>query len=155
MTPEEVVREFCAAVSKRDEGVLRPLLADDAIYQNVGMEASRGIEAVIENVAGQWAMFPEAYEFDMVNLAVSESVVLTERIDRVGVGGGVPVAPVPVMGRFESRTRRSLPGTTISTPRSSGRCCQANRSTASRHPEPRQNCSDLCSGSVAAGRHSR
>ena len=60
MTPEEVVREFCAAVSKRDEGVLRPLLADDAIYQNVGMEASRGIEAVIENVAGQWAMFPEA-----------------------------------------------------------------------------------------------
>ena len=91
MTPEEVVREFCAAVSKRDEGVLRPLLADDAIYQNVGMEASRGIEAVIENVAGQWAMFPEAYEFDMVNLAVSGSVVLTERIDRVGVGGGVPV----------------------------------------------------------------
>src|SRR6476661_6604434 len=100
MTPEEVVREFCAAVSKRDEGVLRPLLADDAIYQNVG------IEAVIENVAGQWAMFPETYEFDMVNLAVSGSVVLTERIDRVGVGGGVPVAPVPVMGRFEVQNEK-------------------------------------------------
>jgi limonene-1,2-epoxide hydrolase len=101
MTPEEVIREFCAAVSKRDPEVLRPLLDQTAIYQNVGMEASRGIEAVIENVAGQWAMFPEAYEFDIVNLATSGSVVLTERIDRVGLGGGAPVAPVPVMGRFE------------------------------------------------------
>jgi limonene-1,2-epoxide hydrolase len=101
MTPEEVVRQFCASVSKRDPEVLRPLLDESAIYQNVGMEASRGIEAVIENLAGQWAMFPDAYEFDMVNLAVSGSVVLTERTDRVGVGSGVPVAPVPVMGRFE------------------------------------------------------
>jgi limonene-1,2-epoxide hydrolase len=106
MTPEEVVREFCAAVSKRDRDVLRPLLDEDAIYQNVGMEASRGIEAVIENVAGQWAMFPDAYEFDMVNLAVSGSVVLTERTDRVGVGSGVPVAPVPVMGRFEIQNEK-------------------------------------------------
>ena len=85
----------------RDREVLRPLLDQDAIYQNVGMEASRGIEAVIENVAGQWVMSAETYEFEIVNLAISGSVVLTERIDRVGVGGGVPVAPVPVMGRFE------------------------------------------------------
>ena len=47
-----------------------------------------------------------SYEFDMVNLAVSESVVLTERIDRVGGGGGVPVAPVPVMGRFEVQNEK-------------------------------------------------
>jgi limonene-1,2-epoxide hydrolase len=46
-------------------------------------------------------MFPETYEFEIVNLAASGPVVLTERVDRVGAGGGAPVAPVPVMGRFE------------------------------------------------------
>jgi limonene-1,2-epoxide hydrolase len=101
MSPEQVVREFCAAVSKRDPEMLRPLLAPSVIYQNVGMEASDGIDATIENLAGQWAMFPETYEFEIVNLAVSDDVVLTERIDRVGPGSGAPVAPVPLMGRFE------------------------------------------------------
>jgi len=101
MTPEDVVREFCAAVSKRDPELLRPLLAEQVIYQNVGMPASRGIEQTIENLAGQWAMFVEIYEFEIVNLAAAGRVVLTERIDRVGPGGGAPVAPVPLMGRFE------------------------------------------------------
>jgi len=101
MTPEDVVREFCAAVSKRDPAVLRPLLSEDVIYQNVGMQASRGIDATMESMAGQWAMFAETYEFEILNLAVSGSIVLTERIDRVGPGGGVPAAPVPLMGRFE------------------------------------------------------
>jgi limonene-1,2-epoxide hydrolase len=101
MTPEEVVREFCAAVSKRDPEALRPLLGEQVIYQNVGTGTSHGIEETMENMAGQWAMFSEAYEFEIVNLAVSGPVVLTERIDRVGPGGGAPVAPVPLMGRFE------------------------------------------------------
>ena len=106
MTPEETVREFCAAVSKRDPEVLRPLLAPEVVYQNVGMEASRGLEATLENVAGQWAMFAETYEYEIVNIATAGSVVLTERIDRVGPGGGAPVAPVPVMGRFEVRSEK-------------------------------------------------
>jgi limonene-1,2-epoxide hydrolase len=101
MTPEDVVREFCAAVSKRDPELLRPLLAEQVVYQNVGTGTSRGVEQTIENVAAQWAVFPEAYEFEIVNLAASGPVVLTERVDRVGAGGGAPVAPVPVMGRFE------------------------------------------------------
>jgi limonene-1,2-epoxide hydrolase len=100
MSPEQVVREFCAAVSKRDPDVLRPMLAPSVVYQNVGVGRSVGIDAVIENVAGQWAMFAENYEFEIVNLAVSNNIVLTERIDHVGPGGGAPVAPVPLMGRF-------------------------------------------------------
>jgi len=59
MTPEDVVREFCAAVSKRHPDLLRPLLAQDVTYQNIGMQASRGREATVENMAGQWAMFAE------------------------------------------------------------------------------------------------
>jgi limonene-1,2-epoxide hydrolase len=106
MSQEQVVREFCAAVSKRDPEALRPMLAPSVVYQNVGVGRSTGIDAVIENVAGQWAMFAESYEFEIVNLAVSNNVVLTERIDRVGPGGGAPVAPVPLMGRFEVESGR-------------------------------------------------
>ena len=90
----------------RDPETLRPLLAPSVVYQNVGVRTSDGIEATIENVAGQWAMFAESYEFEIVNLAVSNGVVLTERIDRVGPGSGTPVAPVPVMGRFEVESGR-------------------------------------------------
>ena len=106
MSPEQVVREFCAAVSKRDPEALRPLLAPSVVYQNVGVGTSDGIAATIENIAGQWAMFPETYEFEIVNLAVSDNVVLTERIDHVGPGGGAPIAPVPLMGRFEVESGR-------------------------------------------------
>ncbi len=37
--PVDVVREFCALMEKRDAEALRPLLADSAVYQNVGMPA--------------------------------------------------------------------------------------------------------------------
>lgn len=34
--PVDVVREFCALMERRDPDALRPLLADTAVYQNVG-----------------------------------------------------------------------------------------------------------------------
>ena len=49
--PIDVVREFCALMEGRDPDALRPLLADDAIYQNVGMPAFIGVEAIVENMA--------------------------------------------------------------------------------------------------------
>ena len=106
MSAESVVREFCAAVSKRDPELLRPLLAPEVVYLNVGVGRSVGIDATIENLAGQWSMFPDMYEYELVNLAAAKNVVLTERIDSVGMGGGAPTAPVPVMGRFEVESGR-------------------------------------------------
>ncbi|MGE0879124.1 MAG: limonene-1,2-epoxide hydrolase family protein [Acidimicrobiia bacterium] len=101
MSAESVVREFCAGAGKRDLELLRGLLADDVLYLNVGVNRSEGIEATLANVAGQWAAFSERYDYELVNIAVNGNVVLTERIDRVQPAGGAPVAPVPVMGRFE------------------------------------------------------
>jgi len=101
MSTEAVVREFCASVSKRDEGLVRPLLADDVVYHNIGMEPSVGIDATVENLAGQWAMFADTYEFEVRHLAAAGDVVLTERIDHVGSGDSS--FPVPVMGVFEVR----------------------------------------------------
>lgn len=98
-TPEEIVREFCAGVSKRDPELLRPLLADNVVYHNIGMPATKGLEETLANVAGQWAMFTGVYRYDMVNIAASGNVVLTERTDVIGTEGNS--VPVPVMGTFE------------------------------------------------------
>ena len=104
MSAEAIVREFCAAVSKRDEGLVRPLLADDVVYHNIGMAPSVGIDATVENLAGQWAMFPTTYEFEVRYAAAAGDVVLTERIDHIGSGD--TSFPVPVMGVFEVRDRK-------------------------------------------------
>jgi limonene-1,2-epoxide hydrolase len=96
---EDVVRQFCALMEKRDAEALRPFFTADAVYQNVGMPASTGIDAIVENMAAQFSMFPESYAFEIVNLASTGHAVLTERIDYINALDGT-VAGVPVMGTF-------------------------------------------------------
>jgi limonene-1,2-epoxide hydrolase len=86
-------------MEQRDAEALRPLLAEGAIYQNVGMPAFTGQDAIVENMAAQFAMFPEAYAFEIVNLASEGSVVLTERLDYIQTPDGSKPA-IPVMGTF-------------------------------------------------------
>jgi limonene-1,2-epoxide hydrolase len=97
--PVDVVRRFCALMEGRDAEALRPLIADDAVYQNVGMPASNGVNAIVENMAAQFAMFPNAYAFEIVNMASDGPVVLTERLDYIQAQDGSKPA-VPVMGTF-------------------------------------------------------
>ena len=97
--PVDVVRTFCALMEERDPEALRPLIADNAVYQNVGMPASNGVEAIVENMAAQFAMFPDAYAFEIVNMASNGPVVLTERLDYIQAADGSKPA-VPVMGTF-------------------------------------------------------
>ncbi len=97
--PIEVVRQFCALMEKRDPDALRPFLADDAVYQNVGMPATTGVDAIVENLGAQFSMFPDAYAFEIVNIAGEGPVVLTERLDYIQAPDGTKPA-VPVMGTF-------------------------------------------------------
>ena len=97
--PVDVVRKFCALMEGRDAEALRPLIADNAVYQNVGMPASNGVDAIVENMAAQFAMFPDAYAFEIVNMASDGPVVLTERLDYIQAPDGSKPA-VPVMGTF-------------------------------------------------------
>jgi limonene-1,2-epoxide hydrolase len=97
--PVDVVREFCALMEKRDPEALRPFITDDAVYQNVGMPATTGVEAILQNMGAQFAMFPDAYAFEIVNIAGDGQVVLTERLDYIRTPAGT-VAGVPVMGTF-------------------------------------------------------
>src|ERR1700722_17896730 len=100
--PVDVVRKFCDLMEKRDAEALRPLIADDAVYQNVGMPASNGVDAIVENMAAQFSMFPDAYAFEIVNMASDGAVVLTERLDYIQAPDGSKPA-VPVMGTFVVR----------------------------------------------------
>ena len=97
--PVEVVRQFCALMEKRDPEALRPLLANGAVYQNVGMPAFTGVESILENMGAQFSMFPDAYAFEIVNIASDGPVVLTERLDYIKAPDGTKPA-VPVMGTF-------------------------------------------------------
>jgi limonene-1,2-epoxide hydrolase len=98
---QAIVQGFCDAMVRRDAEALRPFLCDDAVYQNVGMEATIGIEAIIANLAGQFQMFPDSYEYVMKNIAASGDAVLTERVDLIRTPTGIQ--GIPVMGTFVLR----------------------------------------------------
>ncbi|EFG77860.1 Limonene-1,2-epoxide hydrolase catalytic domain protein [Mycobacterium parascrofulaceum ATCC BAA-614] len=98
-SPADIVRNFCALMEQRDAEALRPFLAEGAVYQNVGMPAFVGPDAIAENMAAQFAMFPDAYAFEVVNLASEGSAVLTERLDYIQAPDGSKPA-IPVMGTF-------------------------------------------------------
>ena len=99
MAAKQVVQEFCDLMVKRDAESLRPYLADHVVYQNTGMPAASGIDEVIANVAGQFAMFPDSYEYRTINIVGEGDVVMNERLDHVrGPDGGVHA--LPVMGTF-------------------------------------------------------
>jgi limonene-1,2-epoxide hydrolase len=85
-------------LSERDAEAVRSLLAPDAVYQNVGMEARIGADSVVADLANQYSMFPQTYRFEIKHLAVNGNVVMTERIDYLE-GPGMKMA-LPVMGTF-------------------------------------------------------
>lgn len=97
-----IVQEFCDRMADRDAEALRPFIAADAVYQNVGMPAAVGVEAIVQNLAGQFGMFPDSYEYVMKNIAANGNVVLTERLDLIKGPDGT-VHGVPVMGAFVVR----------------------------------------------------
>jgi limonene-1,2-epoxide hydrolase len=97
--PIQVVNTFCGLMEQRDAAALQPYLAHDAVYQNVGMPATIGAEAIVENLGQQFAVFPDSYAYRMINIAASGDTVLTERLDMIKTPAG-DVVGVPVMGTF-------------------------------------------------------
>jgi limonene-1,2-epoxide hydrolase len=99
MEAKQVVQEFCDLMVTRDVESLRPYLADDVVYQNTGMPATSGIEDVIANLGGQFAMFADSYEYKTHNAVAEGNVVMNERTDHVRGPDGT-VHALPVMGTF-------------------------------------------------------
>jgi limonene-1,2-epoxide hydrolase len=94
---EQVVRDFCAAASRRDPQELRDFFSDDIVYHNIPMEPAVGIDATMA-VIGMFLGMCDALEFEVHHLASDGSTVLTERTDIFTMKG--KAAPLPVMGAF-------------------------------------------------------
>jgi limonene-1,2-epoxide hydrolase len=97
-----IVRSFCGLMEQRDAEALKPYLTDDAVYQNVGMPATVGADAIAENLGQQFAVFPDSYAYQIINIAAAGDTVLTERLDMIKTPAG-DVVGVPVMGTFVVR----------------------------------------------------
>jgi limonene-1,2-epoxide hydrolase len=97
-SPERIVRDFCAAFARQDLQEILGFFAEDAVYHNIPMAPAEGLPA-IEAVLKQFVTPGAPAEFEIRNLSVSGSTVLTERLDRLQLQG--KAVALPVMGAFE------------------------------------------------------
>lgn len=97
-TAGDVVREFCAAIDRKDLAGVESLLDGKVVYHNIGSEPAVGRDAALAAVKFQFDMF-DPISFRIRNLAEDGDTVLTERVDEITANG--VRAPVPVMGTFE------------------------------------------------------
>lgn len=91
--PEDVVRGLFDAVSRLDPDELCSYFTPDAVFVNGASFTLRGereLRGFFEELRGR----VQRSEFEVLNLAVTGDVVLTERIDRVVVDGREIVLPI-------------------------------------------------------------
>ena len=105
MSAKEIVQQFCDGLVNRDAEALRPLLADEVIYQNAGMPAAEGIEDTLAALTFQFEMFPDSYEYETINVVAEGGLVLNERLDYVRGPDGTRHG-LPVMGTFVVRDNK-------------------------------------------------
>ena len=99
-TPEQTVREFCAAWLRRDLEEILSYVTDDMIYHNIPVPVIEGRE----NVAMVFKSFLEMMshiDLEITNLMVDGNKVFVERIDRMTAATGH--TDLPVGGYFEVR----------------------------------------------------
>src|SRR5262245_30132890 len=98
--PESVVRDFCAAWSRRDIAELLGFFTDDAVYHNIPLAPVSGKDGIRE-VLNLFVPPAQSIQFEMLHLASRGNVVFTERVDRFSMGG--KAIELPVAGVFEVR----------------------------------------------------
>jgi limonene-1,2-epoxide hydrolase len=93
-----LVQRFCDAFARRDIDEILGFFTEEAVYHNMPMPAMTGKPAIRSVL--QMFLGPATFaEFEVLNIAASGDVVLTERIDRFEVGG--KKIELAVMGTFE------------------------------------------------------
>jgi len=100
MTTDNItlIRSFCEAFSRRDADEILAFFTEDAVYHNMPLPAMTGKPA-IRPVLEMFLKPAASAEFEVLNIAASGDIVLTERIDRFEIAG--KTIELPVMGTFE------------------------------------------------------
>ena len=100
LDPETVVREVCAAWSRRNVDELLAYVTADAVYHNIPVTPVTGHDGIRE-LLNMFAPTAEAAEFEILNLVSRGNLVFTERVDRFTMNGRT--IALPVAGVFEIR----------------------------------------------------
>ena len=95
---ETIVRNFCAAFSRRNIEEILGYFAADAVYHNIPVDPLTGKDA-IKNMIGMFTTGVDKIEFQMRHIAANGDVVLTERLDVFTYPD--KIVSLPVMGTFE------------------------------------------------------
>jgi limonene-1,2-epoxide hydrolase len=99
-SPEQLVRDFCAAWSRLDLDELMEYFAPEAVYHNMPGPPLEGRDAVREGISRFLSGWDETV-WEVLNIAAAGDVVLAERVDRTKAGGHS--VDLPVTGVFEVR----------------------------------------------------
>ncbi|MEX1254533.1 MAG: SgcJ/EcaC family oxidoreductase [Dehalococcoidia bacterium] len=92
-----LVERFCAAWNKADIPAIIDFFADDAVYHNMPIQPIQGKDAIKGMIEQFMAPF-EGCDWQVLHIAASGDVVLTERVDKFL---GAKKIELPVMGTFE------------------------------------------------------
>ena len=95
---ETIIRDFCTAFERRDVDELVSFFAADGVYHNIPLAPAVGHDAIRSTLESYVPGSPEI-RFEILNIASAGSVVFTERIDHMTIGGNAVSAPVA--GVFE------------------------------------------------------
>lgn len=98
LTATQVVQNFCDAWARLDLEELLAYFTPDAVYHNIPIDPMVGVDA-IRSMMQMFTTGVDRIEFEVLHIAATGNVVLTERIDRF-VRPDKTIS-LPVMGTFE------------------------------------------------------
>lgn len=106
----QLVREFFAAMGPTLEDFKRNFrehMADDVVWESVGLPAHRGKDACVAYLDDLHARTGMEYcTIDVLNIASVGDVVLSERVDTMHRADGTPIMAFRIMGAIEVRDGR-------------------------------------------------
>lgn len=97
-TPDEIVREFCAAWGEAGTDRLLAYFHDDAVYHNVPLDPAVGIDA-IRGVLEMFSSMASSISFEIHHQLADGGLVMNERTDTIVMDGRT--VALPVAGVFE------------------------------------------------------
>lgn len=106
MSAADIVREFIRAWEEPNNlnAAMRTFMADDCLYENIGLSKTTGPDEAIAFFEGLGAQLPLAsIKVDMLAIMAQGDQVLTERVDHLLDEAGNNLASLRVMGIFELR----------------------------------------------------
>jgi limonene-1,2-epoxide hydrolase len=85
-TPEQLIRDFCAARSRLDVDELKTYFTADSDYHNMPGPPAQGAEAVRKTISGFLSNWQKT-DWEVLNIAAAGNTVFAERLDRTDAGG--------------------------------------------------------------------